>query len=168
MSRLEAGALGAKPETLDISDVVEAATKRMTRRMANHRLSEDILDDLPFAEADPLLLEQALVNILDNAVKYSPQGSQIALKARTVNDVIAITVEDEGPGIPVSELPHIFDKFYRVRKADHKVAGTGLGLSVARGFVESFGGTLSAANRDETGGAIFSLTVPLRKMQDTS
>ena len=135
--------------------------------MANHRLLEDIPDGLPFAEADPLLLEQALVNILDNAVKYSPQGSQIALKARVVNDRIAITIEDEGPGVPISELPHIFDKFYRVRKADRKVAGTGLGLSVARGFVESFGGTLSAANRDETG-AIFSLTVPLRKMQDAS
>jgi two-component system sensor histidine kinase KdpD len=168
MSRLEAGALGAKPETVDISDIVEAAATRMTRRMANHRLSENVPDGLPFAEADPLLLEQALVNILDNAVKYSPRGSQIALRVQVVNDRIAITVEDEGPGVPVSELPHIFDKFYRVRKADRKVAGTGLGLSVARGFVESFGGTLTAANRDETGGAIFSLTVPLRKMQDAS
>jgi two-component system sensor histidine kinase KdpD len=168
MSRLEAGALGAKPETVDVSDIVEAATTRMARRMANHRLVEGIPDGLPFAEADPLLLEQALVNILDNAVKYSPRGSQIALRAQVVNDRIAITIEDEGPGIPVSELPHIFDKFYRVRKADRKVAGTGLGLSVARGFVESFGGTLTAANRDETGGAIFSLTVPLRKMQGAS
>ncbi len=77
-----------------------------------------------------------------------------------MDDRIILTVQDEGPGIPLSELPHIFDKFYRVRKADHGVAGTGLGLSVARGFVEAFGGSLTAGNRNDRNGAIFILTDP--------
>ena len=166
MSRLEAGALGAKPQPVDVSDIVEAAAARLARRMASHRLYENIPDNLPFAEADPLLLEQALVNILDNAAKYSSEGAKIMLEARLMGERIAITVEDEGAGIPASELPYIFDKFYRVRKADRKVAGTGLGLSVARGFVESFGGTLTAGNREDGQGAIFSLTIPVHKGPD--
>jgi two-component system sensor histidine kinase KdpD len=166
MSRLEAGALGSKPQMVDISDAVSAAVARMVRRISGHRVREAIPDDLPFANADPLLLEQALVNLLDNAVKYSAAGSEILVAARAINDRIVLTVEDEGPGIPLSELPHIFDKFYRVRKADHGVAGTGLGLSVARGFVESFGGTLAAGNRDRSG-AIFTLTVPVNRLQST-
>jgi two-component system sensor histidine kinase KdpD len=160
MSRLEAGALGSQPQMVDISDAVTAAAARMVRRISSHKVREKIPDDLPFANADPLLLEQALVNLLDNAVKYSPTGSEILITARAMDDRIVITVEDEGPGIPLSELPHIFDKFYRVRKADHGVAGTGLGLSVARGFVEAFGGTLAAGNRSDRNGAIFTMTIP--------
>ncbi len=78
MSRLEAGALGTKPQMVDISEAMTAATARMVRRTAGHKLREDIQSDLPFASADPLLLEQALVNLLDNAVKYSPAGSEIS------------------------------------------------------------------------------------------
>ena len=98
-------------------------------------------------------------------MKYAPAGSEILVSARAMDDRIVLTVADEGPGIPLSELPHIFNKFYRVRKADHGVAGTGLGLSVARGFVESFGGTLAAGNRSDHIGAIFTMTIPVSKLQ---
>lgn len=165
MSRLEAGALGCKPQMVDLADTVSAAVARMVRRISGHKVREEILDDLPFASADPLLLEQALVNFLDNAVKYSPVGSEILISAKVMGERIVLTVEDEGPGIPLSELPHIFDKFYRVRKADRSVAGTGLGLSVARGFVESFGGSLAAGNRSDRSGAIFTLTIPISQRQ---
>ena len=74
--------------------------------------------------------------------------------------MIVVTVEDEGPGIPPADLANVFDKFHRVRKADRKIAGTGLGLSVARGFVESFGGTLAAANRQDRVGAILTFQIP--------
>lgn len=161
MSRLEAGALGTKPQIVDVSDTVASAISRLSRRMAGHQLREDMNDDLPFVNADPLLLEQALINLLDNAVKYAPEGSEILVRARPRDGRVVVTVEDEGPGIPLSELPHIFDKFYRVRKADHGIAGTGLGLSVARGFVESFGGSLTAGNRGDRTGAVFTLTLPV-------
>jgi two-component system sensor histidine kinase KdpD len=164
MSRLEAGALGSKPQMVDVSDAVAAAVARLSRRMSGHRLREDFADEIPFVDADPLLLEQALVNLLDNAVKYSPEGTEILLRAEAREGRVVVTVEDEGPGVPLPELPHIFDKFYRVRKADHGVAGTGLGLSVARGFVESFGGSLAAGNRSDRTGAVFTMTLPVRKM----
>ena len=164
MSRLEAGALGTRPQMVDLGDAVAAAVSRLSRRISGHRLKEDLVHDLPFVDADPLLLEQAMVNLLDNAVKYSPAGSEILIRARAQGGRVILTVEDEGPGIPVSELPHIFDKFYRVRKADHGVAGTGLGLSVAKGFVESFGGSLTAGNRGDRAGAVFTLTLPASKM----
>jgi two-component system sensor histidine kinase KdpD len=160
MSRLEAGVLGAKPEPVDIADILAAATVRLRTLLSGHRLSEKIALDLPFARVDPLLLEQALVNVLDNAAKYSPTNSRIWLKAAPDKDIIVLTIEDEGPGIPPVDLAHVFDKFHRIRKAD-RVAGTGLGLSVARGFVESFGGTLTAANRDGKAGAIFTFRLPV-------
>jgi two-component system sensor histidine kinase KdpD len=166
MSRLEAGALGTKPQMVDISDTVAVASARIARRIAGRKLKERIPGDLPFASADPLLLEQALINLLDNAIKYSPADSVITIAARTLDDRIILTISDEGPGIPLSELPHIFDKFYRVRKADHGVAGTGLGLSVARGFVESFGGSLTAGNRNDRSGAVFTITIPIQPAQD--
>ena len=76
-----------------------------------------------------------------------------------------MTVADEGAGIPQNELPNVFDNFHRVRKTDRKIAGTGLGLSVARGFVESFGGTLVAANREPGPGAIFTFRLPVARPQ---
>jgi two-component system sensor histidine kinase KdpD len=138
-----------------------AATTRLKGPLSEHLLIKDIAPDLPFVDADPLLLEQALVNVLDNAAKYSPAGSPIGLRARMETNLIVVTVEDEGSGIPPAELAHVFDKFHRMRKADRKVAGTGLGLSVARGFVEAFGGTLSAANRLDRNGAIFTFRLPV-------
>ena len=160
MSRLEAGALGVKREPVDTADIFAAAKMRLKGPLSGRPLLEDVAPDLPFASADPLLLEQALVNVLDNAAKYSPAGSPIAIRAKVDKGMIVVTVEDEGPGIPPAELANVFDKFHRVRKADRKVAGTGLGLSVARGFVESFGGTLVAANRQGRSGAIFTFQIP--------
>lgn len=161
MSRLEAGVLGTKSQMVDVRDIVSAAVSRLSRRMAGHRLRENLPSELPFVDADPLLLEQALANLLDNAIKYSPSGSEIVISARPEDDRIVLTIEDEGLGVPLSELPHIFDKFYRVRRADHGAAGTGLGLAVARGFVESFGGSLTAGNRYDRSGAIFTLVLAI-------
>jgi len=159
MSRLEAGVLGAKPESLDVSDLVEIATKRLSRRLAGHRLELDFPPDIPLVSADALLLEQAIFNLLDNAVKYAPAGTSIRLQARRMENRVFVTISDEGPGIPLEALPHIFDKFYRAKAADSRAAGTGLGLAVARGFVEAFGGSLDAANRTDRSGAIMTITL---------
>ncbi|MEI9886299.1 MAG: ATP-binding protein [Rhizomicrobium sp.] len=109
---------------------------------------------------DPLLLEQALVNLLDNAAKYAPLGSTIALTAQAADNRVLLRIADEGPGIPPEALPHIFDKFYRAKASDSRIAGTGLGLAVARGFVEAFGGTLDAANRTDRRGAVLTVSLP--------
>ena len=101
------------------------------------------------------------MNLLDNAVKYAPPHSSIRIRAQAGDGKLRLTVEDEGPGIPPEALPHIFDKFYRAKAADRRIAGTGLGLAVARGFVESFGGSLDAANRSDRSGARMTMTLPI-------
>lgn len=161
MSRLEAGVLGVKIEDVDIADVANVALKRLARRLANHKVQTMLPGDLPYIRADPLLLEQALVNILDNAAKYAPANSSIRIGARIESGRVLLTVEDEGSGIPPEEVDRIFDKFYRAKAADRRIAGTGLGLAVARGFLEAFGGTLSGANRADVKGAVFSIGLPL-------
>ena len=161
MSRLEAGALGVKAEAVQPRELVQAAIKRLSRRLSAYRVVLDLDDDLPLVSADPLLAEQALVNILDNAAKYSPVGSKIRVRSMTEPTRVMLMIEDEGPGIPADDLPHIFDKFYRAKAADRRAAGTGLGLAVARGFVEAFGGTLDAANRIDRSGALLTITFPV-------
>jgi two-component system sensor histidine kinase KdpD len=161
MSRLEAGVLGAKRESAEVAELVEVALKRQSRLLAGHRVVQAIPSDLPPVSVDPLLLEQALANILDNAGKYAPAGSAIAITARVAEGKVLLKVEDEGPGIPPDALAHVFDKFYRAKAADRRVAGTGLGLAVARGFVEAFGGTLDAANRADGSGAVLTLSLPV-------
>ena len=166
MSRLEAGALGVKTETADVKELVDVARKRLARRLAAHRLAVDVPQDLPAVSVDPLLVEQALVNLLDNAAKYSPADSSIGIRARRSAGRVVVTIDDEGPGIPPEALPLIFDKFYRAKAADSRIAGTGLGLAVARGFVEAFGGKLDAANRTDRSGAVLTLTLPISEIPE--
>jgi two-component system sensor histidine kinase KdpD len=106
-------------------------------------------------------MEQALVNLLDNAAKYSPPGSEIGIHAEATTSSVLVMVADEGPGIPPDALPYIFDKFYRAKASDSRIAGTGLGLAVARGFVEAFGGTLDAVNRGDRSGALMTIALPI-------
>ena len=110
---------------------------------------------------DSTLLGQVLFNLLDNARKYAPSGSRIALRAWADESHVTLQVVDEGPGIPPDDLTRIFDSFYRVRKKDHVQAGTGLGLSICKGFVEAMGGTIEAANRIGGRGAVFTITLPV-------
>ncbi len=133
------------------------------RSIARHRSRRRVCR---WSAADPLLLEQSLVNLLDNAAKYAPAGTRIRVTASMATEHELITVEDEGPGIAPDALPHIFDKFYRAKDADRRAAGTGLGLAVARGFVESFGGTLEAANRGDGRGAVLTLSLPRAPEED--
>ena len=101
-----------------------------------------------------------LFNVLDNAAKYAPEGTAIQIDVWTDFDRVVLQVRDEGPGIPSADLERIFDKFYRANKADHVRAGTGLGLPISRGFIEIMGGTITAANRLDRSGAVFSISLP--------
>jgi two-component system sensor histidine kinase KdpD len=113
----------------------------------HHRTELDIPADLPMLKLDPVLFEQVLFNLLDNAAKYAPSGSTIRIRGWADGARCDLQVMDEGPGIPPADLERVFDTFYRVRKGDHVRAGTGLGLSICRGFVEAMGGTIAAGNR---------------------
>jgi two-component system sensor histidine kinase KdpD len=159
MTRLESGAIELKLDLTDIGEIIGSALDRAGAILAAHRVEVSIASDLPMLRLDPILFEQVLFNLLDNAAKYSPPGSRIDLRARKEGDVVALEVLDEGPGIPPADLERIFDKFYRVQAQDRRRAGTGLGLAICRGFIEAQGGRIEAHNRHDRSGAILTLRI---------
>jgi two-component system sensor histidine kinase KdpD len=160
MTRLESGAVTPKLVPHDLSDLVGTALQRASKILATHRVDTDLPATLPPVAVDAVLFEQVLFNLLDNAAKYTPEGSTIMLRAQQDGGVVRLDVRDQGPGIPPAELERIFDKFYRAQKGDRVRPGTGLGLAIARGLLEAMGGRLTAANRTEGSGAVFSLNIP--------
>jgi two-component system sensor histidine kinase KdpD len=108
---------------------------------------------------DFVLIERVLVNVIDNALKYSPTESPIDIRAQMAGAFVEITVADRGVGIPPGDLNRIFDKFYRVQRPDN-VSGTGLGLAIGKGIIEAHGGFISAENRDG-GGTIITIALPV-------
>ncbi|WP_170984266.1 sensor histidine kinase [Rhodoligotrophos defluvii] len=161
MTRLESGAAAVSLTPLFIGDSVGSALRRAEKILALHKLDLAVPSDLPMVRLDPVLFEQVLFNLLDNARKYAPTGSLISIRAWAEDSHVVLQIVDEGPGIPPDDLTRIFDSFYRVRKKDHVQAGTGLGLSICKGFVEAMGGTIFATNRADRTGAIFTLRFPI-------
>ncbi|MDH4986487.1 sensor histidine kinase KdpD [Aminobacter anthyllidis] len=161
MTKLESGAMEPNSALHYVGDVVGSALRRAAKITANHKTELDMPADLPMLKLDPVLFEQVLFNLLDNAAKYAPEGSTIRIRGWADGASVAIQIMDEGPGIPQADLERIFDTFYRVRKGDHVRAGTGLGLSICRGFVEALGGTIVASNRADRPGAVFTITMPV-------
>lgn len=161
ITRLESGKLELARDWAEIEDVIGSAIARMKNPLAQHRVTVEVAPHLPLVRVDFVLIEQVLVNLLDNAAKYSPAGTTIALRARRNGDQIGITVADEGVGVPAGELERIFDKFYRVRAADRRVAGTGLGLSICRGIVEAHGGSITAGIPPTGKGLMLTIRLPV-------
>jgi two-component system sensor histidine kinase KdpD len=129
--------------------------------LARHHVELKLAPGMPMLDLDAVLFEQALFNLLDNAAKYSPEGTTIRIVSWRDGDTAILQIMDEGEGIPPPDLEKIFDKFHRARKGDHVRAGTGLGLAIARGFVEAMRGTITAANRTDRSGAVFTITPPI-------
>jgi two-component system sensor histidine kinase KdpD len=161
MTKLESGAIVPNAALYDIGEIVGSALERAGKILALHRVEVELAKDLPMVEIDPVLFEQLLVNLLDNAAKYAPADSAIRIQSWRDRDTVGLQVLDEGEGIPPADLEKIFDKFYRAQKADHVRAGTGLGLAISKGFIEAMHGTITAANRTDRSGAVFTITLPI-------
>ncbi len=161
MTRLEAGAIELRTELVDVPDIVGSALRRAAGILELHGVATELSPDLPMVKLDPVLLEQVLFNLLDNAAKYAPPGTTISVLSERSGESVVLKVMDEGDGIPVADLERVFDKFYRVRAGDRQRAGTGLGLAICRGFIEAMGGTIFAANRRDKSGAIFTIKLPV-------
>jgi two-component system sensor histidine kinase KdpD len=165
MTRIEAGALQMNWEPCDVQDLVGSALQQLGGRLGDHRIQVNIPQDLPLVYMDFVLMVQVLVNLLENAVKYSPPDSTVDIHARLEAGELILQVLDRGQGIPAEALPHVFDKFYRVKSLNH-VGGTGLGLAICKGFVDAHGGRLKAENR-QGGGAALTIWLPAAgKIQD--
>jgi two-component system sensor histidine kinase KdpD len=157
MTRIEAGALRAAQEPCDVQEVVSAAIDRLGHRLEGRPVT--IEAPAMLVPMDFVLMAQVLVNLLDNALKYSPPGTPIGVEAQVAGRVLKIAVTDRGAGIPPEDLEHIFDKFYRVHRPE-SVGGTGLGLAICKAIVEAHQGRIYAQNRPG-GGSVFTLILPL-------
>jgi two-component system sensor histidine kinase KdpD len=163
MMRLEAGELKLNRQWADIGDVISTAASRLSQALSQHRLVIEVEPDLPALWLDFVLIEHVLVNLLENAAKYSPLGTTIRVKAHRGDHHVVVEVVDEGVGVPPRDLERIFDKFYRVQRGDRQGAGTGLGLSICRGIVEAHQGRISARSPANGKGTAFVVIFPIDK-----
>ena len=162
MMRIEAGAVQLSKEWHPVDEVVGAALARLEGRLRDHTVSTAFPADLPLVRIDGVLMEQVMINLVENAVKYAPAGSVIDLSASASDREVVVEVADRGPGIPVGEEARIFAKFYRAKPA--REGGVGLGLTICRGIVEAHGGRIWAENR-RGGGAVIRFAIPLLERQ---
>jgi two-component system sensor histidine kinase KdpD len=148
MTKLEGGGIAPRTQSTDLRDVVSAAADRISRRLGKRTLVRDYPPTISTVPADPTLLEQALVNILENAIAYSDDASRIEAAVYEDQRNVVISIEDEGKGIPTPQLQQVFETFQRLSESssDRGGQGTGLGLAIAKGFVEAMGGRIAAAS----------------------
>lgn len=157
MSRLEAGALTLQRTAFSVPEVIG---RTLQRRGQGRRTRVSAQDGLADAFGDPILFEQALGNVVENAARYTPDGSSISISALQAHGMLEVRVRDEGPGLADSDLPRVFEKFYRAPTSLEK-SGTGLGLSITRGLIQAMGGSVSAANRVDPRGLEITLSIPV-------
>jgi len=163
MTRLEGGAIRMKTQPCDVHDVVGAALHQLGEAAQSHPVSVTIAPNLPLVQMDNVLIVQVLVNVLDNALKYSPGETPVEIEAQADADHLEIRVLDRGRGIPEEELERVFDKFFRGASTGAP-KGTGLGLSICKGFVEAHNGRIVAKNRPH-GGAEVAIFLPVETSQ---
>ncbi len=158
MARLQAGAVKLKRDWQSLEEVLGSARRQLESMLARHKVSSRLPADLPLCEFDPVLIERVFVNILENAAKYTPPGSEIVVSATVGDGMLHVTVDDNGPGLPAGREETLFAKFER-GESESAQPGVGLGLTICRAIVEAHGGRMHAENRRE-GGARFVFTLP--------
>jgi len=165
MTRLESGALQLHRDWHPLEEVIGAALSRLSKRLTNRRVTTQVPPDLPLVAIDDVLIEQVLVNLLDNAIKYTPPESPIRIIATATDQAVTVEVADHGPGLPRGEEDKVFEKFYRGQPAGGR--GAGLGLAICQGIVQAHGGRIWAQNLPE-GGVAFLFTLPLAETPPAS
>ncbi|HLF78205.1 MAG TPA: ATP-binding protein [Dehalococcoidia bacterium] len=158
LSRIESGNLRPEKDWYDLAALIDEVLGRMKTIMERHAVRLHIEPDLPPISLDYIEIDEVLTNLLENATKYTPQGTEIDISARRTGSNVVVEVADSGAGIPEEAIGRLFEPFYRVRGTGAK--GTGLGLAVARGLIEAHGGRIWVRNRDGRG-AVFGFSLPL-------
>jgi len=157
MSRLESGMLRLKRSPADMMDLTSVVADSARRLSADHPLTISIEEDVPPVSLDFTLMVQVLANLLGNVAAHTPPGTKVQLGVERDADRVRITVADAGPGVDPAELPHLFETFFRGRKA--ATGGVGLGLPICKGIVEAHGGTIAAFNNRQ-GGLSVTIVLP--------
>lgn len=156
-SRIEAGVIKIAKQPSEVQDLVGAALEQLGVRASKRKFEIEIPPEVPFFSVDVGLIVQALVNVIDNALKYSPPNTPIEIKVYPMDEQLQIEIIDQGVGIPPQDIDRVFDKFYRIQRPDN-VSGTGMGLSISKGIIEAHGGYIEANNRSG-GGTVIRITL---------
>jgi two-component system sensor histidine kinase KdpD len=157
ITRLESGHIKPLFNECEVNDIVNVAVSETEKELASHRLTVDLAPNLPIIRTDFVFLQQALMNLLSNAALHTPAATLVELRVWKTTELLFLSVADRGPGLSPQSLGRVFHKFYRGSSAP--TGGTGLGLSLVRGFVESLGGKVAAENQ-QGGGAKFTISLP--------
>jgi two-component system sensor histidine kinase KdpD len=157
LNRIESGVLTPAMIHLHARSLLADVREATALATAGRKVTVDAPDDI-YLSADETMIRQALVNLVENAARYSTPGGAIRLAAVRAGERVDLTVEDDGPGIHPDDLPHIFERFYRAREQSRRVKGSGLGLAIVRGFVQLSGGTVRAESTPA--GARFVVSLP--------
>jgi two-component system sensor histidine kinase KdpD len=165
MARIEAGDVRLETSPQHVRDLVASALKKYRSALESRPLELELPDALPFVSADPQLAALALRQLIDNALKYSPPGSPVSIRAFQAEDSIVIAVADRGPGIGEGDRERIFERFYRAAHAPAAIPGTGMGLPIAREIAAAHEGRLWVESRPG-GGSEFFLSLPCARQQD--
>jgi signal transduction histidine kinase len=165
MSRIEAGTLRVELEPTDLLPIIQETVAEFQVMTRIHRFWTNLPSVLPLVQADPRRARQIMRNLVENAVKYSPEGGQIAIVAQGVAGMVQVSVSDEGLGIEPQHLDHVFDRFYQVDSAStRKVGGSGLGLSICKAILKAHEGEIWAQSQIGVG-STFHFTLPIAVSQ---
>src|SRR6476661_323412 len=159
-TRISRAQIRPRQEWIEPQDIVNSALERRRRRLSAHTLSLDVDSNLPFIYVDPVLVEQAFGQIVDNAAKYSPPGSPITVAAKRNGRDVVLSVHDEGAGLTAQENAHVGERFFRGARLATTTSGSGLGLWIAKAFVSANGGKIEAASAGADQGTTVSIHLP--------
>ncbi|MGI9147104.1 MAG: ATP-binding protein [Chloroflexota bacterium] len=159
ISRIEGGSLKPQMSWHDIGSLIDDVVERLRPVTRGHRLRVTLPEHLPPVWLDPVEIGQVLYNLVENAAKYAPADTEIAVEVWRDGGLVRVQVLDQGPGIPPAAMPHLFDPFYRVIDGKPRPQGLGLGLAIVKGLVQAHGGRVWAENRASSG-ARFTFTLP--------
>jgi K+-sensing histidine kinase KdpD len=160
-TRVSAEAVRPKLEWTDLTDVINAAIERKSRQLSTHRLELNVPSDLPLLHVDPILLQQAIEQFLDNAAKYSAPGTRVTVTATRQENQLYVAISDHGLGLTRDEKARLGQRFFRGHRHVATTPGSGLGLWIAKAFVTAIGGTLSAQSQGEGQGTTISVRLPI-------
>jgi two-component system sensor histidine kinase KdpD len=159
LSRIEGGSLKPQMSWHDLGNLADEVLDRLQPVTRGHQLRVNVPDGLPAVWLDPVEIGQVLYNLVENAAKYAPPGTEIVVEARREAGAVRVQISDHGPGLPLAALPYLFDPFYRVIDGKPRPQGLGLGLAIVKGLVEAHAGRVWAENRAGAG-ARFTFTLP--------
>jgi two-component system sensor histidine kinase KdpD len=168
MTRLESGALQIGRVLIDPREAMAAALQRMERKLARRHVERLFAPHCAHIEVDPMLIEQALMNIIENAVAHAPPGTPLVASVQNGDATVRLSIEDGGDGIAAADVPFVFDKFFRGGGDRKRGSGVGLGLAVTRGLIEAFGGSVRAVSPAHDGrGTRIEIDLPAHRIEET-